>query len=419
MHHPAHSNSHANTHSQKLIDTDEALNILLSAAKITTHATHVGLDLALSRVLSEDIYATMNVPSFDNSAMDGYAIALKPEQIKQTGGLRFAVCGRIPAGTIGKPLRLGAAAQIFTGAPIPLGANTVIMQEDCELSEDGNHIEIYRPISLNENIRPTGNDIAKNSVVLRAGKLLKPQDIALIASLGIDKISVFNKLKVGVFFTGNELVAPGKSLNSGQIFNTNRYSLVAMLTQLNCEIVNLGTVQDTFDATCGALETLKTQCDLMITTGGVSVGEEDHVKASVEKLGKLSLWRIKMKPGKPLAFGAISNAAFIGLPGNPVSAMVVFWLFARPFIQKMQGISKYQNPSFLVQANFDWTKPKNRREFVRVQLDNSTLPAGAKLYPKQGSDVISSLVWADGLLEIPENITFSQGKILNFFPLNL
>jgi molybdopterin molybdotransferase len=368
-------------------------------------------------VLAQDVCSTINVPDFDNSAMDGYAINLKEDQVNISGGVNFEVTDRIPAGSIGNTLAPGCAARIFTGAPIPKGANTVIMQEECEVSEDGKSIETWRPLSINENIRPMGNDIQTGDVILRAGMQLKPQDVALAASVGVAELEVFKKLKVGVFFTGDELVEPGNALNMGEIFNSNRYALVALLKQLNCEVINLGNIKDNLDSTCKALETLASDCDLIMTTGGVSVGEEDHVKPAVEKLGKLSLWRIKMKPGKPLAFGNVGKAAFIGLPGNPVSAMVTFFLFARPFIKKMQGVSHYKNQTTQVQCNFDWRRPRPRREFVRVKLDHSTIPASANLYPKQGSDVLSSVVWADGLVEIPENSTFTQGEVLNYYSL--
>ncbi len=263
-----------------------------------------------------------------------------------------------------------------------------------------------------------GNDITNGDVILKTGIKLRPQDIALAASVGVDTLEVFDKIKVGVFFTGDELVDPGGELKDGQIFNSNRYTLVALLNNMGCEVVNLGNVEDTLDSTCNALEQLKSSCDLIMTTGGVSVGEEDHVKPAVEKLGNLNLWRIKMKPGKPLAFGNVGDSQFIGLPGNPVSAMVTFLLFARPFIRKMQGIENCTNNSIKVAANFNWNKSKPRREFIRVRLDNSTTPAKADQYPKQGSDVLSSMVWADGLIEIPEKTTFNQGEILKFYPLS-
>jgi molybdopterin molybdotransferase len=403
---------------QAPLSIDEALELLLNSAKVTRSTQWLGLDDALNKILAVDLYADIFVPSFDNSAMDGYALNLKAEQINISGGTTFKITDRIPAGSTGNTLASGCAARLFTGAPIPKGANTVVMQEECELIENASRIEIYRPIALNENIRPMGNDIQSGDVILSKGKQLQPQDIALAASVGVGKLEVFNKIKVGVFFTGNELIEPGKSLQQGQIFNSNRYALVALLNKLDCEVINLGNIKDTLGATCQALEKLKSSCNLIITTGGVSVGEEDHVKPAVEKLGQLNLWRIKMKPGKPLALGCIGDCAFIGLPGNPVSAMVTFLLFARPFIKKMQGASNYLNIPFKVAANFDWHRAKPRREFVRVRLERTITPMQVNQYPKQGSDVLSSMVWADGLVEIPEEKTFKQGEILNFYPLN-
>ncbi len=403
---------------QPLLSIDEALEILTNSAKVTDSTQLIKLDDALNRMLAVDIHANISVPSFDNSAMDGYAINLKENQINTPSGFVFEVTDRIPAGSTGNSLKSGCAARIFTGAPIPKGANTVLMQEECTLIENKSKIEVYRPISLGENIRPMGNDIQSGDVILPKGKQLQPQDIALVASVGIGKLEVFGKIKVGVFFTGNELVKPGDVLQQGQIFNSNRYSLVALLNKLGCEIINLGNIKDTFNATCDALEVLKSDCDVIITTGGVSVGEEDYIKSAIEKLGQLNLWRIKIKPGKPLAFGNIGRCAFIGLPGNPVSAMITFLLFARPFIKKMQGASHYLNTAVKIQANFDWHQSKPRREFVRTRLDHTTFPPKANLYPKQGSDVLSSMVWADGLIEIPEKTTFKQGEVLNFYPLN-
>ena len=407
-----------NNHPQQpLLTTDEALNFMLERAKVNVDIVAASLDGCLNQVLASDIYANINVPGFDNSAMDGYAIALKPEQINTPTKLNFKITDRIPAGTIGNTLAPGCAAQIFTGAPIPQGANTVVMQERCKLSADGKSIETYHPLSTQENINPMGNDIEKNAVILSAGKQLQPEDIAIAASVGVAQLPLFKKIKVGVFFTGDELLEPDSVLSEGKIFNSNRYALVALLHKLGCEVINLGNVKDDLKTTCQALEILKTDCDLIMTTGGVSVGEEDYVKPAVEKLGNLSLWRIKMKPGKPLAFGNVGKAAFIGLPGNPVSVMVTFFIFAQPFIKKMQGIQQHKNQTIPVQSNFDWPKPKARREFVRVQLDYSTTPASANLYPKQDSNVLSSMVWGDGLLEMPENTAFAKGEIFNYYSL--
>lgn len=403
---------------QSLLSTDQALTTLTNAAKVINATEFVALDEALGRILATNILSNINVPGFDNSAMDGYAIHLKKDQINTPGGISFEITGRIPAGTTGHELKPGCAARIFTGAPTPKGANTVIMQEECELTKGGSKIEIYRPINLNENIRPMGNDIKIDDIILKKGLKLMPQAIALAASIGIGQLEVFKKIKVGVFFTGDELVKPGDTLKPGQIYDSNRYALTALLKNLDCDIINLNHVQDTLDDTVKALALLQDKCDLIITTGGVSVGEEDHVKPAVEQLGKLDLWRIKMKPGKPLAFGQVGQSAFIGLPGNPVSAMVTFLLFARPFIKKIQGCSHYLNANFKVAANFDWHRPKPRREFVRVQLNQSSIPAKADQYPKQGSDVLSSMVWADGFAEIPEKSVFKSGEMINFYPLN-
>lgn len=403
---------------QPLLSVDKALDILTSTTQPIGAIQVLALDESLNRILASTVHSNINVPGFDNSAMDGYAIHLKKDQIDTPGGFSFKVIDRIPAGSVGNKLAAGCAARIFTGAPIPEGANTVVMQEECELIENDTHIEIYRPISRNENIRPLGNDIKSGAVILDKGIKLKPQDIALAASVGSSTLEVFNKIKVGVFFTGDELVKPGCELKPGQIYNSNQYSLIALLHNLNCEIINLNTIQDTFEATINALESLENQCDLIMTTGGVSVGEEDHVKPAVESLGELNLWRIKMKPGKPLAFGKVGNTAFIGLPGNPVSAMVTFLLFARPLIKKLQGCKNYLNTAHKVTANFDWNRAKPRREFVRVRIDQSKIPAEVTLYPKQGSDVLSSMVWADGLAEIPEKTTFKKGQVINYYPLN-
>ena len=402
---------------QSMMSADSALDFLLKAALGPNKTEVVGLDDALGRILSEEINSSINVPGFDNSAMDGYTIALANEHLNKEN-LSFAIVDRIPAGSTGNELNEGCAARIFTGAPIPKGANTVIMQEECQLSEDGSQITINRAIHLNENIRPTGNDIVEGGVILQRGRQLQPQDISLAASVGVDKLSVFSQIKVGVFFTGDELVEPGNPLAPGKIYNSNRYALVALLKQVGCKVINLGNIEDKFESTCHALSELSGKCDLIMTTGGVSVGEEDHVKGAVKSLGELNLWKIRMKPGKPLAFGKVGNTAFIGLPGNPVSSFVTFAIFALPFIKKMQGNSKYQANAIKVQANFDCKRAKPRREYARARLDYSTGSAQANLFPKQGSDVMSSIVWADGIIEIPENTTFDAGELLNYYPLS-
>ena len=297
-------NSSSPMFSDSLMSADDALSFLIDAAIITNKTEAVSLDNSLGRVLAKDIHSTINVPGFDNSAMDGYTIALDHNQTTQANQ-SFEVVDRIAAGSTGNDLKKGCAARIFTGAPIPKGANTVVMQEECKLSEDGSKISVERALNLNENIRPLGNDILESDVILCSGIQIKPQDISLAASVGVGELKVFKKIKVGVFFTGDELVEPGNPLSPGKIYNSNRYALVALLKQVGCDVINLGNIEDKLDATCDALETLESQCDLIMTTGGVSVGEEDHVKPAVKKLGELNLWKIRMKPGKPLALSLI------------------------------------------------------------------------------------------------------------------
>ena len=411
------TNSSSAMFSDSLMSADDALSFLIDSACVTAMTEAVSLDDSLGRILASDIHSTINVPGFDNSAIDGYTIALNDNQIAKEN-LSFDVVDRIAAGSTGNDLKIGNAARIFTGAPIPNGANTVVMQEECTLSEDKSQITVKRAINLNENIRPTGNDILKDNVILSSGRQIKPQDISLAASVGVGELVVFKKIKVGVFFTGDELVEPGNLLTPGKIYNSNRYALVALLKQVGCDVINLGNIEDKLDATCEALEALESQCDLIMTTGGVSVGEEDHVKPAVEKLGELNLWKIRMKPGKPLAYGKVKQTPFIGLPGNPVSSFVTFCIFSLPFIKKMQGNSNYESKILKVKTNFDCKRAKPRREYARVRIDHSTETPLANLFPKQGSDVMSSVVWADGIIEIPENTTFETGTILNYYSMS-
>ncbi|MDB9863729.1 molybdopterin molybdotransferase MoeA [Candidatus Thioglobus sp.] len=411
------TNSSSAMFSDSLMSADDALSFLIDSACVTAMTEAVSLDDSLGRILASDIHSTINVPGFDNSAMDGYTIALNDNQIAKEN-LSFDVVDRVAAGSTGNDLKIGNAARIFTGAPIPYGANTVVMQEECTLSEDKSQIMVKRAINLNENIRPTGNDILKDNVILSLGRQIKPQDISLAASVGVGELVVFKKIKVGVFFTGDELVEPGNPLTPGKIYNSNRYALVALLKQVGCDVINLGNIEDKLDATCEALEALESQCDLIMTTGGVSVGEEDHVKPAVEKLGELNLWKIRMKPGKPLAYGKVKQTPFIGLPGNPVSSFVTFCIFSLPFIKKMQGNSNYESKILKVKTNFDCKRAKPRREYARVRIDHSTETPLANLFPKQGSDIMSSVVWADGIIEIPENTTFETGTILNYYSMS-
>lgn len=395
-----------------MLDVEQAVAELLRHAAAPEASEHVDLMNAAGRILAQDLTSPIDVPGFDNSAMDGYALRSSDLAGARDAGL--AIVQRIAAGSVGEYLHAGGAARIFTGAPVPEGADTVVMQEHCRVEEQRLYIE--HAVSAGANIRPRGNDIATGSRILQAGTLLKAAHLGLAASVGITGLEVFRRLKVAIFSTGDELVEPGKPLGPGQIYNSNRYQLTALLQAQGCDVIDLGTAVDTFAATRKTLLLAAEQADLVITTGGVSVGEEDHVKTALESVGRLTLWRIRMKPGKPLAFGRIGDTPFIGLPGNPVSVFVTFLLFARPFLQTLQGRTATEPHVFPVRAGFSH-QAKQRREYVRVRLNSD--PAGglvAETFPRQGSDVMSSLAWSDGLAEIAEGTAVQDGDSVRFLP---
>ena len=365
---------------------------------------------ALNRVLAEDLHSTIDVPGYDNSAMDGYAVR---SEDCLTAGVELPVTQRIPAGQVGSPLEPGSAARIFTGAPIPQGADAVVMQEKCEASES--KVTINTVVKAGANVRRAGEDIAKHSIVLKTGKRLRAQELGLLASVGLAELKVKRKLKVATFFTGDELVAPGQPLASGQIYNSNRYTLRGLLQAMDCEIIDLGIVPDTLAATLNVLQQAAAEADLVITSGGVSVGEEDYVRIALEKLGELTMWRIAMKPGKPVAFGKIGETLFMGLPGNPVSVFVTFLLFARVLILKLQGADDVLFKSVSVIADFDWPEIK-RQEYLRVRLLQKDKQTVAQLFPHQGSGVLSSTSWADGLVEVSPGKAISAGDSVQYLP---
>jgi molybdopterin molybdotransferase len=395
-----------------MLSVEQAVAELLRHARPPRASEPVGLLEAAGRVLARDVTAAADVPGFDNSAMDGYALHGGDIETARTEGL--AIAQRIPAGRVGEPLPEGDAARIFTGAPLPEGADTVAMQEHCRVRDGRLYLE--QALARGANVRPRGNDIASGSTILRAGTLLGAAHLGLAASVGITAVEAFRQPRVAIFSTGDELVEPGHTLAPGQIYNSNRYQLSALLRAQGCTVVHLGTSPDTFDATRRLLLAGAEQADLVITTGGVSVGEEDHVKTALQSVGRLTLWRIRMKPGKPLAFGHIGETPFIGLPGNPVSVFVTFLLFARPFLHALQGRTAPAPHVYPVRAGFGYTA-QQRREYVRVRLreDPAHGPV-AEAYPRQGSDVLSSVAWADGLVEIAENTTIRDGDRVRFLP---
>ena len=395
-----------------MLSFEQALERLLAAAQPVTEIRSQPLTAAAGRVLALAQRSTVAVPPLDNSGMDGYAVRSADVT---AAGVCLPVSQRIPAGTVGTALQPGSAARIFTGAPVPAGADAVVMQELCEHGDGGvviNHVP--RP---GENIRRAGEDIAAGAEILRPGIRLRPQDIALAASAGLPELPVYRRVRVGVFFTGDELVQPGEPLPPGAIYNSNRYALRALLEGLGCAVRDLGTVPDKLPATRDALRRAAADNDLIITSGGVSVGEEDHVKAAVEAEGQLDMWKIAIKPGKPLAFGEVrregGKAWFIGLPGNPVSAMVTFMVMVRPFVLRLQGISDVTPRAFVVRADFDWPRPDVRAEFLRARINDR---GGVDLYPNQGSGVVTSLCWADGLVINPPARAVKRGDSVRFVP---
>jgi molybdopterin molybdotransferase len=396
---------------EKLISANDCLEFLLENALPQLNAQTIPLIECYNRILASDICSAINVPNFDNTAMDGYAINL-PQGLKPP--YCFELVGRIAAGQTGEAIKPGQAVQIFTGAKLPSGANTVAITERSE--EVGNSVEVFGVLERGENIRPIGDDISQGDVILQQGKKLTAADIGLLASVGITEVKVFNKLTVGVFFSGDEILDPSEELTDGKIYNSNQFTINALLTQLNFEVIDIGVIKDDFDITVQALEKLSQKCDVIITTGGVSIGEEDHIKPAVEKLGSIDMWAIKMKPGKPLAYGKVGNTHFAGLPGNPVSAMATFHLFIQPFLRKLSGENTYYNTTYQVQSGSDFAS-RFRREFMRVRLDTATTPPTAIAFKNQSSGVLSSMSWATGLLEVPDEQPIKKGDILNYYPL--
>ena len=390
-----------------LQSVDEALAQLLAAARPVAEVEQVPTMAAVGRVLAQAQTSTMDVPPMDNSAMDGYAVRLSDLSSEK----KLKITQRIPAGSVGTPLQPGTAARIFTGAPVPAGADAIVMQEHCSVSDD--FVLINKIPKKAEWIRLIASDIRKGGVVLTAGKRLLPQDTGLAASVGIKSLPVFRKLRLGLFFTGDELVMPGDPLPPGRIYNSNRFTLNGLANLFGCEVRDYGIVPDRLETTREVLRRAASENDVIVTSGGVSVGDEDHVKPAVEAEGSLLMWRIAMKPGRPLAFGKVANAAFIGLPGNPVSSFVTFLIFVRPFLLKSQGQTETALRSIDARADFDWPEPDARREFLRVKWNAQ---GGLDLYPTQDSAVLTSTAWADGLIDNPAGSRIQRGERVTFLP---
>jgi len=391
-----------------MLSFDEAYEKLLGFVRPVREVEEVDTMFAAGRVLAVDQHSTINQPPMDNSGMDGYALRAADVPV---AGTRLPVSQRIPAGSVGHELAPGTAARIFTGAPLPPGADTVVMQELCEHA--GNEVVVNTVPRVGEAVRRMGEDIARGARVLPAGLRLTPQAVALAASVGLARLPVHRRVKVAVFSTGSELVMPGELLPPGGIYNSNRYLLRGLLAALGCEVEDFGIVPDRLDATREVLRRAAEGHDLILTSGGVSVGEEDHVKPAVEAEGSLDMWKIAMKPGKPLAYGRVHGAAFIGLPGNPVSSFVTFLLMVRPFLLATQGASEVAPAAMLLRADFDWPRPDRRREFLRARMNAQ---GGVELFANQGSAALESTVWANGLVDIPADTVIARGATVRFLP---
>lgn len=397
-----------------LIDPDVALQRLLGAARPLAETETLPTGAALGRVLAADVTSTIDVPPADNTQMDGYA--LRSADVPAAGTL-LPVSQRIPAGAVPQALQPGTAARIFTGGLIPPGADAVVMQEQCSAEGDG--VTVLVVPKSGDWLRRRGLDVASGSVVLAAGQHLRPQDLGLAASVGVAMLAVRRRPRVAILFTGDELAMPGEPLRPGAIYNSNRFVIQALLQAAGCDVTDFGVVPDKLDATRAALREAALRHDLIVSTGGMSVGEEDHVKAAVQAEGALDLWQIAMKPGKPLAFGHIrrgqdqGDAAFIGLPGNPVSSFVTFLMFVRPYLLALQGAQQISPVAFPVRAAFDWPRPDKRREYLRVRLNAQ---GEAELFPTQNAAVLTSTVWADGLVDNPPQHPIRRGDLLRYLP---
>lgn len=394
----------------QLMPVDDALARLLAEAALPVETEEVDISDALGRVLAEDQMSVVDVPPRDNSAMDGYAVRVAD----LAGNRRLSVSQRIPAGTMPQPLEPGTAARIFTGSEIPLGADAVVMQENATAGNAGGQswVDIAEAPPVGNNIRQQGQDIRTGQVVIPAGMRLQAQHLGVLASVGVARVRVCRRLKVAVLATGDELVMPGTPLQPGQIYNSNLFTIRGLLQALGCEVVEAAIVEDTLEGTKVALRQASEQADCIITSGGVSVGEEDHVKAAVEAQGELRLWKLAIKPGKPMAFGYVNGKPLLGLPGNPAAVLVTFNILARPFLLRSMGADNVVPNSFSVEVGFSRSRAIGRQEYLRVQLKDGRAVSGSS----QSSGVLSSSVMAAGYLVVPPGRVFRDGDQLRFIP---
>jgi molybdopterin molybdotransferase len=399
-----------------LMSVDEATSLIAERLSPVAATETVPLIRADGRILAEDVTAPIDLPPFDNSAVDGYAVRF--DDLQPGSATALPVHGRVAAGAgLDAPAQAGAAIRIFTGAPMPEGFDTVFMQEDTRL--EGGKVVLPRGLKRGANRRPAGEDLRRGARALAAGRCLAAQDIGLLAALGMPTVAVRRKLRVAVFSTGDEIVAPGEPLGQAKIYDSNRFMLQAFLRRLACEVTDLGILPDATEPVAAALSAAATGHDLLITSGGVSTGEEDHVKAAVEHAGALTFWRLAIKPGRPVAMGIVQGTPLIGLPGNPVAVFVTFAYVARALIARLAGESFEAPTPMPVRSGFAYSKKEGRREYVRARLSNAGGLVVQK-HPREGAGVITSLTESDGLVELPEPVTrLEPGEMVGFLPFEM
>lgn len=393
-----------------LMPVEVALERLLQTVEVTTATETLPLAGSLGRVLAQDVVSSVAVPPADNSAMDGYCMRFQDYQADR----RYTVSQRIPAGAAPEELLPGTVARIFTGAELPCNADTVIMQEDVTTTEAG--VCINETPKPGQNVRPAGQDIEQGQVVLAAGARLRAQELGLLASIGVAEVCVYKALRVAILSTGDELVEPGNPLHKGQIYNSNRYTLLGLLQGLGLEILDLGVIPDDVAQTEAALIRAASEADVVISSGGVSVGEEDHIKSVLEKLGQLEFWRLAIKPGKPFTYGTIMQTPFLGLPGNPAAVFVTFALLCRPWLLKKQGAMQWLPDEIRVPAAFSVGKPAGRQNYLRARLISSGGRQVVEMYPNQSSGILFSASWGNGFAIIPPGEVVAEGELVRFLP---
>lgn len=397
--------------SKGLRPVDEAIDELLARVPPLPAVEYVALSDALGRVLAEPLSAPFPVPAWDNSAMDGYALCAA--DLPAEGGW-LPLAGRIAAGDAAEQrLPAGHAVRIFTGAPLPPGADTVVAQEDCQVEADRVHLPA---VSRGAHVRRQGEELAAGAPVLQAGKRLRPQELGLLASFGVARVAVYRRLRVGLLSSGNELREPGQPLAPGQIYNSNRYCLLGVLRSLGLEVHDYEILVDELAASRDALALAASEWDLLITSGGVSVGEEDHLKQAIRELGELHLWRLAIQPGKPLAFGEVGGKPWIGLPGNLAAALITSLVVARPFLLRAQGCSEVLPKPLRLSAGFAWRKLNSRRQYLRARLETVEGELRVCLHPRQGSAMLTSASWAEGLAIVECNHTLEEGQPVEYLP---